>query len=187
MPAHRGPARAVKRPFSASACRRRRSKRRRWYRYTLAPRQVPSDRHREEIEATFGTRSRGWFCRNLTQWLFHAEAWCPIEVGRPCARGGRSDGGAIRSCRRGMVFRRSHTGCSRAGRHRWARDLGWGSRRLSQPGDHAVGRSSDHYLKDEKTAVFTVSRVERFPKSQFAGRAVYGAIDHAGLRLITCG
>ena len=41
--------------------------------------------------------------------------------------------------------------------------------------------------KDGKTAVFTVSRVARFPKSQFPSRAVYGAIDHAGLRLITCG
>ena len=41
--------------------------------------------------------------------------------------------------------------------------------------------------EDGKTAVFTVSRVARFPKSQFPTRAVYGAIDHAGLRLITCG
>jgi hypothetical protein len=41
--------------------------------------------------------------------------------------------------------------------------------------------------EDGKTAVFTVSRVDSFPKSQFPSRAVYGAIDHAGLRLITCG
>jgi sortase (surface protein transpeptidase) len=41
--------------------------------------------------------------------------------------------------------------------------------------------------KDGKTAVFTVSRVARFPKSRFPSREVYGAIDHAGLRLITCG
>ena len=41
--------------------------------------------------------------------------------------------------------------------------------------------------KDGRTAVFTVSRVARFPKSRFPSRAVYGAIDHAGLRLITCG
>ena len=40
--------------------------------------------------------------------------------------------------------------------------------------------------KDGRTAVFTVSRVARFSKSQFPSRAVYGAIDHAGLRLITC-
>ena len=41
--------------------------------------------------------------------------------------------------------------------------------------------------KDGQTAVFTVSRVARFAKSQFPSEEVYGAIDHAGLRLITCG
>jgi sortase (surface protein transpeptidase) len=41
--------------------------------------------------------------------------------------------------------------------------------------------------KDGKTAVFTVSRVDRFSKSRFPSKAVYGTIDHAGLRLITCG
>ena len=41
--------------------------------------------------------------------------------------------------------------------------------------------------KDGKTAVFTVSRVKRFSKSRFPSQAVYGTIDHAGLRLITCG
>jgi hypothetical protein len=41
--------------------------------------------------------------------------------------------------------------------------------------------------KDGKTAVFTVSRVTRFSKSRFPTQAVYGQIDHAGLRLITCG
>ena len=41
--------------------------------------------------------------------------------------------------------------------------------------------------KDGKTAVFTVTRVARFSKSRFPSRAVYGPIDHAGLRLITCG
>jgi len=41
--------------------------------------------------------------------------------------------------------------------------------------------------KDGKTAVFAVDRVARFSKSRFPSRAVYGAIDHAGLRLITCG
>ena len=41
--------------------------------------------------------------------------------------------------------------------------------------------------KDGKTAIFTVTRVARFAKSEFPSRAVYGAIDHAGLRLITCG
>lgn len=41
--------------------------------------------------------------------------------------------------------------------------------------------------EDGKTAVFTVTRVARFSKSRFPSRAVYGRIDHAGLRLITCG
>jgi sortase (surface protein transpeptidase) len=40
--------------------------------------------------------------------------------------------------------------------------------------------------EDGKVAVFTVSRVARYSKSRFPTRAVYGPIDHAGLRLITC-
>jgi hypothetical protein len=32
-----------------------------------------------------------------------------------------------------------------------------------------------------------VTRVERFPKDRFPTALVYGNIDHAGLRLITCG
>ena len=40
---------------------------------------------------------------------------------------------------------------------------------------------------DGQTAVFSVREVARFAKSQFPTRKVYGAIDHAGLRLITCG
>jgi Sortase domain len=41
--------------------------------------------------------------------------------------------------------------------------------------------------EDGRAAVFTVTRVDRFSKSRFPTRAVYGQIDHAGLRLITCG
>jgi hypothetical protein len=41
--------------------------------------------------------------------------------------------------------------------------------------------------EDGKVAVFTVSRVAHYSKSRFPSRAVYGPIDHAGLRLITCG
>jgi sortase (surface protein transpeptidase) len=41
--------------------------------------------------------------------------------------------------------------------------------------------------KDGKTAVFTVTRVTQFSKSKFPSEMVYGEIDHAGLRLITCG
>ena len=41
--------------------------------------------------------------------------------------------------------------------------------------------------KDGRTAVFTVTRVARFSKSRFPTKAVYGEVDHAALRLITCG
>jgi hypothetical protein len=41
--------------------------------------------------------------------------------------------------------------------------------------------------KDGRTAVFTVTRVARFSKSRFPTQAVYGEVDHAALRLITCG
>ena len=41
--------------------------------------------------------------------------------------------------------------------------------------------------KDGSKPVFRVTRVQRFPKEQFPTKAVYGDIDHAGLRLMTCG
>jgi LPXTG-site transpeptidase (sortase) family protein len=41
--------------------------------------------------------------------------------------------------------------------------------------------------KDGRTAVFRVDRTERYPKSAFPTSKVFGAIDHAGLRLVTCG
>ena len=51
-----------------------------------------------------------------------------------------------------------------------------------QPGDRvSVTR------KDGRTAVFGVTRVDQFAKSRFPSKEVYGAIDHAGLRLVTCG
>ena len=40
---------------------------------------------------------------------------------------------------------------------------------------------------DDVVAVFEVTRVERYPKSAFPTDVVFGGIDHAGLRLITCG
>jgi LPXTG-site transpeptidase (sortase) family protein len=40
---------------------------------------------------------------------------------------------------------------------------------------------------DGSTARFRVTRVEHFAKSSFPTAKVYGDIDHAGLRLITCG
>jgi sortase (surface protein transpeptidase) len=50
-----------------------------------------------------------------------------------------------------------------------------------RPGDRvAVVRS------DGVKAVFSVTRVARYGKTRFPTKAVYGSIDHAGLRLITC-
>jgi hypothetical protein len=40
---------------------------------------------------------------------------------------------------------------------------------------------------DGSVAVFEVRSNEQFPKDQFPTTAVYGDIDHSGLRLITCG
>jgi hypothetical protein len=40
---------------------------------------------------------------------------------------------------------------------------------------------------DGSTAVFLVDRVEEHDKDAFPSDAVYGDLDHAGLRLITCG
>jgi hypothetical protein len=41
--------------------------------------------------------------------------------------------------------------------------------------------------QDGTVAVFRVTRVEQFPKNAFPTGLVYGDIDHAGLRVITCG
>jgi len=35
--------------------------------------------------------------------------------------------------------------------------------------------------------VFRVTQVEEYPKDKFPTDVVYGDLDHAGLRLITCG
>jgi len=51
-----------------------------------------------------------------------------------------------------------------------------------RPGDRVHVTRRDH-----TRAVFAVTRVARFEKSRFPTRAVFGNIDHAGLRLITCG
>jgi len=41
--------------------------------------------------------------------------------------------------------------------------------------------------KDGTRPVFRVTKVEQFPKDRFPTTLVYGNIEHAGLRLITCG
>ncbi|GAA1909644.1 class F sortase [Streptantibioticus ferralitis] len=40
---------------------------------------------------------------------------------------------------------------------------------------------------DGSVAVFSVDQTAEYPKEKFPSQAVYGNIDHAGLRLITCG
>lgn len=41
--------------------------------------------------------------------------------------------------------------------------------------------------QDGSTVVFRVSRMAKFAKNSFPTAAVYGNLDHAGLRVITCG
>lgn len=41
--------------------------------------------------------------------------------------------------------------------------------------------------RDGSMAMFAVTRVEQYAKDRFPSGTVYGPIDHAGLRLITCG
>jgi len=42
-------------------------------------------------------------------------------------------------------------------------------------------------LADGTTAIFRVTGVREYPKSNFPAEAIYGASDYAALRLITCG
>ena len=56
-----------------------------------------------------------------------------------------------------------------------------GLRDLERGDEVAVDRS------DGTTARFTVLAVEQYPKDRFPTERVYGDVDHAGLRLITCG
>lgn len=51
-----------------------------------------------------------------------------------------------------------------------------------RPGDHV-----DVTLEDGTVAVFRVDGVRRYTKAAFPTATVYGNIDYAGLRLITCG
>jgi sortase (surface protein transpeptidase) len=54
--------------------------------------------------------------------------------------------------------------------------------RSLEPGDEiTVSR------QDGSTVVFAVASVEQFAKDAFPSDAVYGDLDHPGLRLITCG
>ena len=53
--------------------------------------------------------------------------------------------------------------------------------------DLVVGDDITIVRQDGSTAVFRVNRVDQYPKDAFPTDAVYGNLDHAGLRLITCG
>ncbi|TDW81570.1 sortase family protein [Kribbella pratensis] len=70
-----------------------------------------------------------------------------------------------------------------AGHVRWSGRPGVFARLASlKPGDKIMVAR-----QDRSTATFRVSRVQEYPKATFPSAAVYGDIDHAGLRLITCG
>lgn len=53
--------------------------------------------------------------------------------------------------------------------------------------DLAAGDGITITRRDGDTARFRVTHVERYDKDAFPTQAVYGDLDHAGLRLITCG
>jgi hypothetical protein len=54
---------------------------------------------------------------------------------------------------------------------------------------HTLGPDDEIIVarEDGTEAAFRVTRIEQFPKNAFATSKVYGNIDYAGLRLITCG
>lgn len=56
--------------------------------------------------------------------------------------------------------------------------------RLGQlrPGDEILV-----HRQDGRTAIFRVTGVKQYPKTSFPTERVYRSIDHAGLRLVTCG
>lgn len=53
--------------------------------------------------------------------------------------------------------------------------------------DLGSGDSVEVVREDGSTAQFVVTRTEDYDKDEFPTEAVYGDLDHAGLRLITCG
>ena len=53
--------------------------------------------------------------------------------------------------------------------------------------DLEIGDEIAVLREDGSVATFRVDRVDTYPKSDFPTDAVYGDLDHAGLRLITCG
>ncbi|MGW6732460.1 class F sortase [Streptomyces sp. NPDC055013] len=51
----------------------------------------------------------------------------------------------------------------------------------------SAGDTVEVTREDGKTATFTVDRVEEYEKAKFPTLEVYKNVDHAGLRLVTCG
>lgn len=66
-------------------------------------------------------------------------------------------------------------------------DYGGSAGVFARLSDLNPGDAIDVVRQDGSTAVFHVTSVEQHPKDAFPTAAVYGDIDHAGLRLITCG
>jgi len=58
---------------------------------------------------------------------------------------------------------------------------------FSELRDVVVGDEITVLREDSSTAVFRVVEVGQYPKDAFPTAAVYGDLDHAGLRVITCG
>ena len=54
-------------------------------------------------------------------------------------------------------------------------------------GDLRPGEHVDVTLRDGTVTVFRVDGVREYAKARFPTRAVYGNLDYAGLRLVTCG
>lgn len=65
----------------------------------------------------------------------------------------------------------------------------WDGRRsvFFRLGELSKGDRIEVARADGRTAHFTVQRVARYPKDEFPTVEVYRNLDHAGLRLITCG
>ena len=53
-------------------------------------------------------------------------------------------------------------------------------------GQLEIGDRIEVDREDGKTAIFQVDKIERYPQSDFPTSLVYGDIDYAGIRLITC-
>jgi hypothetical protein len=151
------------------------------------PSPPPNDLRQERIRPTFATRPRGWFCRNLTQWpypyrgLVSNRLWSILGSTRlerwRCHKTHPSLAGSLEGPHQvlGPAVIAGHVTWDGA------------PAVFHRLGTMRRGDQMTVTRKDGKTAVFTVTRVARFSKSRFPSRAVYGPIDHAGLRLITCG